>query len=94
MASKKKITVVRTMFAPEDTSTKKLTYMPTKPARAPIVTESTTTLLKLLVSRRAVIGGMTMAAAINVTPMTCIETTIVPANIRENSASILDVRTP
>ena len=55
---------------------------------APITTDSTISRVKLSVSRRAVIGGITSVAAISVTPSTCIETTIVPARISEKIVSI------
>ena len=51
-------------------------------------------MLKLSVSRRATIAGITIAAAISVTPMTCIEAMIVPASISEKTVSVRPVRTP
>ncbi len=39
-------------------------------------------------------GGITMAAAIIVTPNTCMDTTIVAASIRENRVSTHPVGTP
>ena len=56
--------------------------------------DSRTMRLKLLVSSRAVMGGMTIAAAIIVTPNTCIDTTMVAASIRENPVSTQPVGTP
>ncbi len=50
--------------------------------------------LKLSVSKRAVIAGMTSAAAINVTPRICIEAINAAANAREKSVSTHSVLTP
>ena len=50
--------------------------------------------LKLLVNRRATTGGITIAAAMSVTPSTCMETTMVAARTRENMVSTQAVGTP
>ena len=50
--------------------------------------------LKLSVSILATTGGITMAAAIMVTPSTCIETTMVAASTSENMVSTQPVGTP
>ena len=53
-----------------------------------------TSLRKLSVSRRATTGGMTVAAAMSITPNTCMDTTTVAASSRANMASTQPVGTP
>ena len=68
--------------------------MPTVPQMAPMPVDRRVILLKLLVSNRAITGGITTAAAIIITPNTCMETTMVLANISENRVSTQPVGTP
>ena len=56
--------------------------------------DSSTMFLKLSVNKRATTGGMTTAAAMRVTPKTCIDTTMVAAKIKENIVSTQLVGTP
>ena len=68
--------------------------MPPMPQNAPTPAESSIMCAKLLVSSLATMGGMTMAAAIIVTPSTWIDTTMVAASTRASMASTQPVGTP
>lgn len=65
-----------------------------KPQVAPIALERINICEKEFVNRRAIVGGITSAAAINVTPSTCIETRIEIAKTTISSASMWLVRKP
>ena len=64
------------------------------PQLEPTIVDNKSIRLKLFVIILAIIGGITTLAAINVTPKTCIDTTIVAARIRENIMSTQPVGTP
>ena len=63
--------------------------MPETEYKDPNITDVMMTLWKLLVSSLAVTGGITTAAAINVTPSIWIDTTTVAAKISEKIVSII-----
>ena len=72
---------------PEATSQKYDTNIPANPQAAPKTSEITVSRPKESVSNRAAVGGMTIAAAMRVTPTTFVQTTMVAASPRANAAS-------
>ena len=68
--------------------------MPPNPQKAPIPVDKKIMTLNLLVKSLATIGGITIAAAIKVTPNIWIETTIVAANTIENIVASQPIGTP
>src|SRR3990172_11955475 len=84
----------RTIVAPDEAFAWKLQYTPPTPQKTPMPIAQKTNRWKLLVNIRAVAAGITIAATINMTPSTCIDTTTVAANTRANAVSAHSTGTP
>src|SRR6266508_752899 len=83
-----------TMVAPLAASTWKETYIPPNPHTAPTIVESTSILPNESVTRRPTMAGITITAAISVTPRTCIVAMTVAARISANRPSTRRTGTP
>src|SRR6266508_4239133 len=83
-----------TMVAPLAASTWNETYIPPNPHTAPTIDESTSILPNESVTRRPTMAGITITAAISVTPRTCIVAMTVAARISANRPSTRRTGTP
>ena len=64
------------------------------PQKAPMLVDNRTILRNEFVINLVTMGGITIAAAIKVTPKICMETTIAPAKTKEKVVSTQAVGTP